>query len=185
MDFSRLIPGRDIHPPVVENRETYSLLQSNLFKFNFDYATFIDMVRNADPDIIMVFEMTPGWSDALQELTEIWPHYSALPERGSHGIGLFSKYPLADLTIFEMSDEDIPALQTKLRLNGRNVMLWGMHPRPPVNQAFYNNRNQHLQWLADNYDDYADMPVIIAGDFNTTMFSPPVSYTHLTLPTKA
>ncbi len=156
----------------IEKPGTYSLLQANIFKFNFEYQVLTEMIRDLDPDIFVLFEMTPTWREKLQDLTTIWPHYLALPEDGSHGIGLYSKYPLVDPQIIQMSDMDIPAIISDIRLNGQDVKLVAPHPLPPVSQSFFVNRNQHFQWIEDNMDQFGHMPVIIAGDLNTTMFAP-------------
>ena len=173
VNIDRLIPGQDIQPKVVDNPETYSLLFANIFKFNFETDNFVDMVRNADPDIVIVVEMTPEWNAALDDLTAIWPNFQVLPQAGSHGMGVFSKYPISDFQVVEMSSEDVPAFDLNLRLNGQNVNLLALHPRPPVNQAFYRMRNQHFDWIRTHYDQYStDDPLIIVGDLNTTMFAP-------------
>ena len=181
-NFQRLIPGQDIRAQVVDDRETYSLLFANIFKFNFDTDNFIDMVRNADPDIIIVVEVTPEWQNALMALDEIWPYFQSLPQPGSHGMGIYSKYPISSFDVLQMSYEDVPAFDVSLRLNGQTLNLLALHPRPPVNQAFYRMRNQHFDWVRAHYQDYNADPFIVVGDLNTTMFAP--QYKRLTRATK-
>lgn len=171
-NFQRLKLAPSSSSITIEKPGTYSMFQANVYKYNFEYQILIDMVRDLDPDIFVIFEMTPTWQRELQALTPIWPYYHALPENGSHGIGLYSKYPLSDIQIIEMSSEDIPALLAKVGLNGQTVQLLNVHPRPPTQQSFYKNRNQHFEWLISNIDNYNDLPVIVAGDLNTTMFAP-------------
>lgn len=171
-NFDRLKIGPLKDRITIERPGTYSLLQANVFKFNFEYQVMTEMIRDLDPDIFVIFEMTPGWKDEFAKLTDLWPHYHALPENGSHGIGLYSKYPLINPHIIQMSDQDIPAIHAQISLNGKNIEFLAVHPLPPVRQSFYVNRNQHFKWIEDNIADYNSAPLVLAGDLNTTMFAP-------------
>lgn len=171
-NFQRLKLGPQSNTITIEKPGTYTLLQANVFKFNFDYQLFIEMIRDLDPDIFVIFEMTPEWQQEFESLTDIWPNYHALPENGSHGIGLYSKYPLSHTQIVEMSDEDIPALLSRISMNGQTLQMIAIHPRPPVNQSFFENRNQHFEWLQDNIAEFSKGSLLVVGDLNTTMFAP-------------
>ena len=56
-------------------------------------------------------------------------------------------------------------------VDGQPTVLVATHPPAPLDSKTWENRNEHLQELARYVDELTD-PVLVAGDLNTTMWSP-------------
>ncbi|MGM0422772.1 MAG: endonuclease/exonuclease/phosphatase family protein [Pseudomonadota bacterium] len=154
------------------SRGAITLLQANVFKFNFTTGPLINLIYREQPDIIVLSEVTPRWQQALYGLYSDWPHILITPEEGSHGMAVFSKYPFEDAKVVFMSDRKIPAYILDIQAGDQRFKLVSVHPLPPVSQHFYQNRNQHFDWIKDNLAQLNDTPLIVTGDFNITMYAP-------------
>jgi endonuclease/exonuclease/phosphatase (EEP) superfamily protein YafD len=149
-----------------------TLLQANVFKFNFTHDALINLIYKEKPDIIVLAEVTPRWQRALYALYTDWPHILITPEDGSHGMAVFSKYPFEDARVVFMSDRQIPSYILDIQAGDQRFKIVSVHPLPPVTQNFYQNRNQHFDWIQNNLDRLNDAPLIITGDFNISMYAP-------------
>jgi endonuclease/exonuclease/phosphatase (EEP) superfamily protein YafD len=151
-------------------RSQHSVLQANVFKFNFKTGPLLDLIKKEDPDIISLSEVTSHWEKALEPIKDNYPHHIIVPEEGSHGMALYSKLPFKSSRVEQISDLDMPSFIVEFK----NFVFISIHPLPPVYQSFYENRNQHFEWLENyiNNDIDTNMPIIVSGDMNTTMFAP-------------
>ena len=168
LNFKGRVTPSSSPPPA----DIVTVLQANVFKFNFTAEPLIDTIKTVNPDIIVLSEVTPKWADALDFLYAEWPHQVVLPQEGSHGMAVYSKLPFTRTDTAYMTPRDIPAFILDIEKNDRQFTLVSVHTLPPVRDSFYDNRNRHFSWIRRNFKDLAERPLIIAGDFNTTMYAP-------------
>ena len=101
---------------IKQDGPSYSLLQANVFKFNFETGPLLDLIQDKDPDLLVFSEVTFQWAEALKKLEDRWPHSLVLPEDGSHGMAVYSKIPFENTKTEFMSALDIPSFIIDFKL---------------------------------------------------------------------
>ena len=136
----------------------------NVFVLNEDVDALAAQVREQDPDLLVLVELTGETSDALAERGA----YDGLPygldttDRGE-GVLLRSRHPLTRQDVLVLGDRRMPT--AVLRAPGAaDVRLVGVHVAAPLGSRLP-LWHEGLEGLADVARD-ADGPVVLAGDFN-------------------
>ena len=141
---------------------------------NVSYRPFLprrllEIVREADPDIVVVQELTPHAERVLADLDTAFPHYRKFPAERQYGIGLWSRYEIESGATIALGR--LPAIQARVRGPSGSFTVIGVHLSAPMTQRRAAARNQQLVELAA-LSAAVDGPLIVAGDFNTTPYSP-------------
>lgn len=135
---------------------------------NQEYTTTIDVVRKDKPDVALFIEIHDAWFNNLKTgLKDIFPYSFRSP---GGGLAIFSRIPLENARGVNL-DEAGHHLVTNLKLNGKTVHFIGTHPMVPVKPSTFHRRNRQLAAL-EKYINQQQIPVIIAGDFNLSPWSP-------------
>ena len=96
-----------------------------------------------------------------------------LPDGGSHGVAILSRFRLRDVTIIELPYYHVVvnsarrvALAATISVNGQDLRIYSVHLDNRLNPA------KRMRQLAPVFEAAADFPgpVIIAGDLNTSPF---------------
>ena len=163
--------------PVVPDREStdpqrsFSLLVANILMENRDAQSFIDLVAEHDPDVVLVMETDTWWIDQLHPLREKYSYYHEQPQDNHYGISLYTHLPMEDTQIHYFEEVNTPAIQTTLQLpSGDKVILYGVHPRPPLPENSVSAADKELIKIAERTKQ-ANLPVVVAGDFNDVPWS--------------
>jgi endonuclease/exonuclease/phosphatase (EEP) superfamily protein YafD len=146
-----------------------SIISLNVLTRNADKAAVIKYLRDRQPDLIIVMEIDSNWSMALEALAEIYPYRLLEPRPDNFGIGLLSKLPLKQPRIIRIGSE-LPSVVSKLDPGGKEFLLVGTHPVPPVSAAATESRNTQLRAVADFVKE-STLPALVAGDLNATPWS--------------
>jgi endonuclease/exonuclease/phosphatase (EEP) superfamily protein YafD len=139
----------------------------------------IDVIRQADPDIVFLQELNPGLAAVLDgSLKAHYPYQVLAPRAGVTGMGVISRYPL-EPTGLQLPLEWVgdPQLLT-LTWNMEKIALVNFHLFPsglgtPAGVAYvYRARERQARVLAA-YAAHAGAygPVVMAGDANVTGLS--------------
>lgn len=147
------------------------VVTANLLSINDRTELFPSWIRETDPDVIFVQELSPHWSQALTELKNAYPHHIERTRSDHFGIGLYSKVPLQNLTTVPLAEKRFPAIRADIEVHGRTVSLLNMHTVPPLTADAFALRNAQLK-AAGEFANDADDLAIITGDLNITMWSP-------------
>ncbi|MFN8112055.1 MAG: endonuclease/exonuclease/phosphatase family protein [Solirubrobacterales bacterium] len=122
------------------------------------------VVDELEPDVVSVEELTPELASELDALgfAEEFPHRNLAPAPGSHGSGLYSRYPLSD-PAREIGGRYFPFLSAEVHVPGAEpVEVSSVHTVPPTVKG----------WAAD-LDAVSSAPedgrAILLGDFNATI----------------
>lgn len=146
------------------------VLLANVLSVNQDTASFLALVKEVDPDIICVQEVTERWQRELAPLEAEYTVHAEAPRPDNFGIALFSRLP-GPLPEFIYGGEAANSLVLKATVVGREVALLNLHAVPPMGRRMSDLRRQELdrarQWL-----DAQTGPAILMGDLNLTMYSP-------------
>jgi endonuclease/exonuclease/phosphatase (EEP) superfamily protein YafD len=124
------------------------------------------VVSEADPDILVLEEISSGWMSDLAWLTNSYPHSLAHPREDNFGIGLFSKLPLADAKVVYIGDAEVPSILATVSTTQTNLRVVATHPLPPGGRDYSGWRNEHLERLPDYVRSH--LPVLLLGDLNVT-----------------
>jgi len=158
-------------------REKYSsatqlrLMQVNVLGSNRKYLKLLETVREADPDLIVLQELTEAWWKQIQVLEADYPYHKAVPKPGGSGMAVLSRYPLEDVEILTLDSSTHIALRASVNIEGTLVSVLSLHPPTPVLNAKFKNRNEQFTRAAAILRT-TNGPRVLIGDLNTTMWSP-------------
>lgn len=150
------------------------LMMTNVLMENEQHARLLEVVREADPDVVLAVEVNERWDRALEELHGDYPYTVRRPQENYYGMLLLSRLELVDTRVDYLVQEDIPSLHTRVRLrSGTEVTLHGLHPRPPepLRDQPSSPRDAELVIVGRSIGDGENEPTIVAGDLNDVAWS--------------
>lgn len=183
-----LAPYTPFHPRQLANSHAdvtpgrLSLLVHNVLAENRDVAALRALIRDHDPDIILLSEPNQWWLEQLAGLEADYPYTVFQPLENSYGMLLYSRLALEEPEIRFLIEPDIPSIRTRVKLrSGALVTLYGVHPRPPGpeekgaaqegEREDSDVRDAELLTIAREVRELGDVPVVVAGDFNDVPWS--------------
>lgn len=156
------------------------VISFNVLTSNRQHAAVLQWLQAAEADIIFLMEVDRVWAKALQPLLRTHPHHLILPKSDNFGLALFSRLPLAGLRKLDSdvlgtrldSDPDLgmDSVEARLKIGGRELMIVGTHPVPPMGKEYAAARDRQLQGLSLHMAQ-AGLPVLVVGDLNATPWS--------------
>ena len=176
------------------------VLSWNLLVSNRSYSEVEKIIREVDPDVLVLVELRHGFIDELPYISENFPHQFQYPSWGGEGIGVFSKIPGTTFRLEDFDYEFQPAVISNIPgPQGKELELVALHALSPLPRYRTRIRDRQIRSVIDWSQGRG--PLCVCGDFNTTPWTPAfremvqsdfvdsrmgtgtVSYTHLTLPT--
>lgn len=172
-----------------------SLLVFNVLSENREVEALRELIRDTDPDLILLCEPNQWWLEQLDGLEDDYPYTLHHPQENFYGMLLYSRLELEDPEIRFLIKPNIPSLRTQVRLrSGKLVTFYGVHPRPPGVQVPDQEKDSGIKVAEDEEDEdgdrvdsdmrdaelllvateikkRGDVPVIVAGDFNDVAWS--------------
>lgn len=161
--------------PETDSAPMLRLIQVNVFKFNRQHDKLLHYIDKHNPDLITIAEATPEWRDALEPLTtktDGWPHVIDLAKNGSNGMMVLSRHAFTQQEVLYPATETHPAVLFGIRFGGKEVLIASLHPLSPVTRKRFAQRDTYLNGVAARIAHAQEEAVIVAGDFNTTMYAP-------------
>ncbi|MGZ8866828.1 MAG: endonuclease/exonuclease/phosphatase family protein [Thermoanaerobaculia bacterium] len=159
----------------LNRRNTLSVMVSNVQMENEEHDRLIALVKERQPDVLMVVETDDPWASALEDaLGDDYPHRIAQPQDNWYGLMLFSKLELRKPAIEFLVQEDIPSAHARIALrSGVEVEVHLLHPRPPepVRGQRSTPRDAELIVVGKSIEKKRDVPTIVAGDLNDVAWS--------------
>lgn len=145
----------------------FTLVSYNLWMNNPQKQVEAQKLQEMKADTYFLTEYTAAWESHLQNLTSL--NGCSHQEDSPFGIALFSKMPLSECTIqYTQSSPYTPYVRAVLE-NG--IVIYGIHPPPPIHQELAQERNLMLEELAALIRA-EESDVIVVGDLNMSAFSP-------------
>jgi endonuclease/exonuclease/phosphatase (EEP) superfamily protein YafD len=136
----------------------------NVLMTNRQDARLLQMVRNANPDVLLAMETNDWWTRALRPLQPAYPYR----------LELYSRLPLLHPHSQDLEQPGVPSVITGMRLpDGRTFTFFGIHPTPPIPDSYPDGvglRNQVLHKVARLLRQTPG-PALVAGDFNDVSWS--------------
>ena len=143
----------------------------NLNAGNGNTDQVLASIRMADPDLLLLEEVTPKWVDELDILNSDYEYRLVESRNDPFGIMLLSKYPLKNGRIVEIGPAGVPSVTADVYFPQGEVSLIGTHPLPPIGAEYSRNRNEQLAALPAIVKEQ-NYPVLLIGDLNTTPWTP-------------
>ncbi len=158
--------------------QTLSICVANVWMNNTDYSRICSTFRESRADLLAVVELSGELLSAINsEFADEYPHFLAkASETGAFGIGLWSRYPLADAKIVDFAVREMPSIAAEVEVGDRRTRIIVTHPVPPIFADAWKHRNDHLRAMVNDseikWSEKAPMRTVIVGDFNLTPWSP-------------
>ena len=191
--YTALYPRQMADSHAQDDSNRISLLIYNVLSDNREVAALRELIRDTDPDLILLSEPTRWWLEQLDGLEDDYPYTLFQPQENHYGKLLYSRLKLEAPEIRYLMEPDVPSIRTTVRLrSGTGVTFYGVHPRPPGlpppdeetqsgsedddadddgGREDSDKRDGELLSIAKEIDDSGDVPAIVAGDFNDVNWS--------------
>ncbi len=151
-----------------------SLYIGNVCQHNDHYKEYLQMVINANADVIMLVETDKKWADyAHEKLSATYPNTMLVPLENTYGMILYSRLELTESKVRYLVEDDVPSVHTCINLpSGDIVRMHGLHPTPPVpgENPRSTERDKEILMVAKAAKT-SKYPVIVAGDLNDVAWS--------------
>lgn len=150
--------------------ETFSLLLANVKMKNRQAEPFLKQVRTQQPDLLLVMETDEWWGERLQLIQQDYPYTQQKMNGVAYGMVLYSRLPLSDVLVSDLSNEKVPSFEATVTLpGGKEFKLYTVHPVPPMHFSDYpdNKGEKENAMLKIGRKVRADsLPAVVAGDLN-------------------
>ena len=168
----RIFPYTPLAPKEVADAQrgngdaSIRVLISNVLMENRRVGDLLALVREKEPDVVLLVETDHWWHEQLEVLDQDYPNSLKHPQGNYYGMHLFSKLEFRAPEIRFLVEENVPSVRAGLRLrSGQWIEFYGIHPRPPEVQADTHERDAEI--LIVGQQIAADgRPSIVAGDLN-------------------
>ncbi|KAA9332502.1 endonuclease [Hymenobacter busanensis] len=174
LPYTRLVRKQVGDSTLKDGRRHLSLAMMNVLQFNRQGARALQVLQQADPDIIMAVETDDWWYQQLKPLETTHPYVCHEPLDNTYGLLFFSRLPLENFVIKYLLDDDVPSLHTRVQLpDGRTwVRLYGLHPKPPAPAESKTSTKRDAELLLVGKEiDRNEEPTIVFGDMNDVAWS--------------
>lgn len=149
----------------------YRVMSTNLNVANSSATEVIKLTEKEQPDLALFIEVNDSMAKQLEALKTFLPYSSNQLTPYQPGAVLYSKSPLTDLEIRKFDTNNAVNLTARVQTRNRQLSIVAIHPLPPVKREFLRSRNKVLEAVSEYIQQQTD-PVLLIGDFNTTMWSP-------------
>ncbi len=172
-NISAIVDYGSIAGASLDQTNTFTVTSANINKSNNDLSNVVARLWAADPDILLLLEVTGENISSLQPLIQRYPHRIVNLNIGSSGTGmvLISEFKILDQTVIKYSEFGNMLVSTTMKIQDKTISFYGVHFPKPVNFSEFPERTNQIVSLARHIREQTG-PVIIAGDFNATPFSP-------------
>jgi endonuclease/exonuclease/phosphatase (EEP) superfamily protein YafD len=152
---------------------TVRLLMTNVLMSNQHAERLLQVIREADPDVILAVETNRRWEEQLRALERTHPYTLKEPRENTYGMLLYSRFELVNPKLEHLVQEDIPSAHTGVRLpSGELIELHGVHPRPPTPTEAKDSEPRDVELIVVGKAVRASpLPGIVAGDLNDVAWS--------------
>ena len=172
----RVIPYTPIAPLQVrwtnksDLRSCFSLIVANVLMKNRDSEALLHVLRDADPDLVLLVETDDWWDTATRALEASYPHALRQPQSNEYGLILYSKLSLEEASIEFLVEDTVPSIHAQPRLpSGDSFAFYGVHPAPPP-LSHTAERDAELL-VVGRRAKASPLPAVVAGDLNDVGWS--------------
>lgn len=151
--------------------QTFRALLSNVWYGNRAYGRMQRLIREVNPDVVVLNEATDEWLTALRTLEAGYHFAKSVTGPSGFGILVLSRLPVEEAQVLHMGNVGTPSVIVRLRYAERQLTLIATHALAPAAPRRTRLRNRQLEEIA-KYVSGLKEPVMVLGDLNTTSWSP-------------
>lgn len=151
--------------PVDDVTSNVRVLAANVLFETRNTDPIVDLIAERQPDIIVLSELPQHVAGDLDDRLPDHPHRLVVPSNLSDGLGIYSRWPLAEAIVGPMIGND--RLAATVDTPAGSFRLHGIHITAPISRTAVD------LWQAD-FDHLVDVvasertPALVIGDFNAT-----------------
>ena len=159
------------HHPDNTDRDVISLFVCNVKQGNRQYQNLITLIKEKEPDILVLMETDQEWVDALDASLTNYSHKITCPQDNSYGMYLASRLKMPRGDIKFLLNEGIPSFHCTFEIRKGVIFdLISIHPDPPVPHRDTQGRDAEIL-VAGKIATKRKRPLIITGDLNDVAWS--------------
>jgi endonuclease/exonuclease/phosphatase (EEP) superfamily protein YafD len=149
------------------------VMSHNVLGHNQNFVAVVQQIQEVDPDVFVAIEFSRNWTQAMDLLNEEYPYQIREARWHGFGIGLFSKYPIDEQRVYQLSRKmtDNPFILATINFGDQKIRIAGLHTISPVNRFRMDLRNDQFRQAAKILAK-EDVPTMVMGDFNCAPWSP-------------
>lgn len=151
--------------------ESLKVVQVNVEYCNQDRTKLVQWLKQVDPDVIAVEELSLAWDAALRKE---FPRYNAftVPQDNYYGIGLFSRRKLINAKSFiTPSVKPVePAILAQISCKEGSINLAAVHVFAPHRPDDWHRRNMQMNAIAEAIGANTSSTILLA-DLNSVPWS--------------
>jgi endonuclease/exonuclease/phosphatase (EEP) superfamily protein YafD len=148
----------------------------NLQDGNSRHADVARLIRETNPDVVGLMELTAVWVDGLAPALDRFPHRRVSPATGAYGIGLYSKLTFRQATLERFPRDGPVSVVARFAIGRESFTLVLRHLHTPFAGDIH---RRQFEALADARDRLGRR-LAICGDLNSVPWSS--SFRHLPQP---
>ncbi|HSY61184.1 MAG TPA: endonuclease/exonuclease/phosphatase family protein [Cytophaga sp.] len=172
-------------PKEISSNTELTLMTYNLFFKNKNPDVILKQIKETNPDILVVQELTPQWVHLLSKsLEHMYPYKTIYADKGTHGMGVYSKYKLSSDTLLLNQCKKPFAQIVNVRVFNKKIQIINTHTASPA--AAIEHPENFLSYFNSNYaqrekqftqiegaaENSTNAISILIGDLNTTCYEP-------------
>jgi endonuclease/exonuclease/phosphatase (EEP) superfamily protein YafD len=159
----------------VSEENTVSVLLTNVLIKNRDAGKLLEVIKAADPDIIIAMEVNKWWLGELEGLKKAYPYFEEQPNEEAYGMALYSRFPLKETELKYIKHKNVPSFHSVVQLrSGKEFKLHAVHPVAPMPSDEYpdNVGEAEIELVrVGKFVAEEKLPSMVAGDFNDVSWS--------------
>lgn len=169
--FTVLSPIQAARSKSPQPDETFCMMISNVRMDNKKQDEFLELVKEVNPDMLLVNEPDMNWAAKLKPLKKDYPYSILKPLNNTYGMMFFSKLPIHYGKVLFRVAEGIPSISAEIELpSGQRFQFYGVHPEPPTYDNNTEKREAELLLVGKEIKE-TGKPSIVAGDLNDVGWS--------------
>lgn len=146
------------------------IMAANVKVSNRAYHRLVALVEEEAPHLLVLLETDADWLEGLSPLHSRFPHRAERPLDTGYGMALYADRPLEEVEWRELLVAGVPSLKVTLRIAGRPVRVYVLHPEPPV--PLHDTKGRDAEIGLVGMEAARDpLPAIVTGDLNDVAWS--------------
>lgn len=170
--FSPLWPKRSkTYLGNINDVSSTRLLISNVKQSNQEFDRLINLIKDTQPDVIVLMEVDANWDQALIKVSDQYPYQIKHVLNNTYGIMLLSRFKLNEEKIRFLLNPEVPSIDAVVEHpKGDRFRIFALHPEPPLPHRDTIGRDAEIAF-AGKVMRTDDTPAIVCGDLNDVAWS--------------
>jgi endonuclease/exonuclease/phosphatase (EEP) superfamily protein YafD len=174
---AKILPYTPLYPPQVPRAgdvpadRCVRLLIANVLQENRRADCVLQVIRDADPDVVCLVETNAWWARAMAPLERDYRWSRQHPLENHYGMLLYSRLPMVSCDVRFRVSADVPSMRATIRLrSGDEIVIYALHPPPPLPNSPSYGRDAELVLTGQEIHEEGK-PAIVIGDLNDVAWS--------------